>query len=495
MTLSKEYKVRPSYKDGQETLRIFLSSAFFDLHKVKSGDICNILTSEGLVGPVIAWISKEKIAADVVQTSKSLQKAYGLGLGSRVFITPSQESPVTPAGNVTLRAVASDGVDVSLAVEDECEHAYWTYLLKYKLALMGILTPGLVIEDNGQEIGQKRSFQIHCIDSSDTRGLFRFQSDTRVLIGDPTQENHETQPLCVSDDGLGGLREQIDQINDRLASCDRLTQFSILRPGLTRGNGILLHGAQGTGKTLLLSKISDAAWRGVFHVQKKDLSNGIKVSKATLEQIFTDALKCQPSAIVIDNLDAVATKTDDEHSDMSEFLAEQIDRLRESRTFAIAATRYLADMHQSLRTPKRFLTKIELPVPDSQARIEILKTLTGTARDLDDQSLKEIAACTHGYTGADLEEVLIETQEALNIKYRSQPNIGKDRETAFTTEMMDVLKQTLLHVRPSAMREIFVETPDVRWEDIGGSHEAKKVLQRAIDWPSKVCQSVFVDFE
>ena len=488
MTVAKEYKVRPSpHNHLQETVRVFLARAFFELHGIKTGEICNLRTSEGFVGEVVAWASTEKITTDVVQMSTSLQKAYSLSLETRVYISPSNNT-IAPANDVTLREITSNGSDISLDIEDKVERARWTGQLESILRSTHLLTTGLTIE-NVLSKGRKKSFQIESINFSNTARLFRFQADTEVLIANSTYENQYIQPPCISGDGLGGLSKQIERINNAICTRNLLTQSLESYPGPSCGSHVLIHGLHGTGKTLVLSKVSEASWREVFRIDNKS-------TEADIVRIFTNALKCQPSVVIIDDLDKIAPQANDAHSKTGETLRQQLGRLYNSPTFVIAATHRLSDIDRRLRRGLLFCIEIELPVPDSQARAEILKVLTGIPRDVDDQTIKDVAARTHGFVGGDLQILLELTREAMyaqgGFRYESilfeRPAMTAHIKDIFANNG-DFLKQSLLSVRPTAMREIFVETPNVLWEDIGGLEDVKAKLRKSIVLPMKVSRA------
>lgn len=495
MTASKIYKVRQSpHKDPKNTFQIFLSPADF-VQKFKIGGICNLETAQGVLGPAITcqWQSPADLKEDIVQVSKDLQLAYGVKLESRVNVSPSKEV-IADAEVVALCEVDPNNTGNQINTEPEADRVGWAWVAAFYLQKTEIVGPGLVLH-NVQSHGQKKSFRVQKINHSDRPALYRVQSNIRFLVTNTVHQDENHQTLSVSDEEVGGLSTQLKQINEEVD--DYNYPVKSIFPDLLRAcdGGIILHGASGTGKSLILRKISEACWRGVFRLDKEVLGNKVEENKNAIAQIFSNALRCQPSLIVLDSLETIAGKTDSVlHSSMGPFLSQQLERLSNSRTLAIAATRKLSDIDPDLRAAGHFISEIEIPIPDSKSRAEILKVLAGIRKDKTHPTLDNVAARTHGFVGADLKVLLRRTARSLLRNERRQLRCSEEYGRASESDPETLLankdqefESFRSRIRPSAMQEIFVETPDVRWADIGGQHEAKKVLEKALIWPIKVC--------
>ena len=502
-----KYKVRPSsHADMKDIFRIFLSPAQLLLHKFHAGDTCHIEILEGSTRPALVWPATEKIRDDVVQVSKALQVLYGLKLESRVSIR-RDDIAITSADDVTLREVGQNESSSAPPSLDDDERSYWVWLIKkHYLCKAEIVAPGMIF-DRLKAGDEKRSFYIQRINSSTEPKLYHAGPTCTVYmdVGESQGEFPRVHGfeggksfLTVSSEGIGGLDRQIGRLNDEILAYSASYESNTKIPfsyQLRRGS-ILLYGAQGTGKSMLLRKICEAGWRRVFHIEDTVGSQRLRGNEAAIHQLFSDALSCQPSVIIIDNLESIAGRqgpTDLARSvNVAKILSRELDRLDRTQTLAIGATRNLADIDQDLRNAGRLELEIEVPIPDSKSRAEILKVLCHLLKDEAHSTLESVAARTHGFVGADLDKLLcraVKTVHAQNRAFGSEIG-GFDchptEPKAFLESMQDAFSSALQEIRPTAIQEIFVETPIIRWSDIGGQYEVKKRLEQAVVWPFKV---------
>ncbi|MCJ1254566.1 AAA+-type ATPase [Lignoscripta atroalba] len=516
MAEARTYTVRPFSKpartDLKDVFRIYVSPATLVLHKFHSGDACVLQNSEGRIGPAIAWAAQEKIQDSIVQTSKTLQGLCGLKLGDKVTI---QRSPVSIADvqSVILSEKSQDGLEMSLAGLDNAQDAHWEWFLEYPLGKAETLCVGMDFEAIEVK-GQKRSFKVQQINSSrNSDVLYRFVSSSKVQIqADPLSDEVEStnayQSLMVTRDGVGGLTRQLDQLNQRLAAyangIQQLKLPSYYRP---RRGGVLLYGPSGTGKSLILRQLAEAGWHKVYHIDARMAINHGSSGDMAISSIFADARRHQPSVIIIDRLDLLAGKIDTHETtrsvNITSSLCTAFDALEGARTLIIAATTSLGNIDESLRRPGYFDFQIEIPIPDSRTRAEILKILSALPKYADARELDNLGDRTHGFVGADLDKLVqlavdkakarvlaltsskAEGPAETNGITKSSESFRGDTETLVEVTETD-LNNALLEVRPTAMQEVFLETPKVQWSDIGGQHEIKKSLKQAVEWPLKV---------
>ena len=524
MLESVRYTIRPFSKparsDLRDAFRVYLSPATLLLHKLRSGDTCRLTYLDGQPMPATAWVAPEKIQDSVVQTSKAFQTLHGLKLGDKVSIQ-REDTSVEDAQTVLLSEIPQaqqDGAHDALVSVDEVEQGHWKWLCKFALGKAEMLCPGMLFDvDLKEATGQKRSFrieQINSLSTSDT--LYRFVSSCAVQLqimqapnGVPSDEPGHS--LLVTKDGIGGLTQQLAQLNKLLAEYSEGLRRCIL-PSFCRSRrgGILLHGPSGTGKTLLLQKVVEAKWRKVLHLNVGTIRRHSSNADSAVRTIFQDALWHQPSVIIVDPLDSVAGKpTQDRDTstiDLTSSIREGFETLADAQVLVIAATRKLSDVDEGLRRPSFFRYPIEIPVPDLKTRVEILKVLTHLPRDADAKNLEALGDRTHGFVGADLDEVVqfacfeaedrvlasLSTNEdahqGLNGTDTShESNSQEHKPKGIKVEITEVdINKALLEVRPTAMQEVFLETPKVHWSDIGGQHEIKESLKQAVEWPFKV---------
>lgn len=515
----RSFTVRPFSKsarsDLKDVFRIYLSPSSLLLHKLRAGDVCQILTPGGMSKPAIAWTAPEKIQDTVVQTSKTLQCLYGLKLGDKVFVSGG-DGTITDVQSVQLTEVPREGSAPPHASLADDERAYWGWFLEDPLSRAEVIYPGMVFEDIELK-GQRRSFKVEAINAAqDGRFLYRMRPSSEVhLVSVPPLGSavadlpHER--LFVSSDGIGGLERQLAQLNERLSEYSgeptKLKFPAYYRP---RRGGLLLHGPPGTGKTLLLDKVAAAPWRKVLRIDTNIGGRHVGDSEAAVHRVFADAGRHQPSVVIIDRLESVAGKPSPQDVqsfiNITPILVQEFSRLKGSRVFVIAATNRLKDVDETLRGPGYFELDIEIPIPDSKTRTEILKVLSGLPLNAASRELENLGDRTHGFVGADLDilvQLSVVKARARMIGYINQEHSGANdfthsndiggigegkMEAEAIIEVTETdLNDAFINIQPTAMRGVFLETPTVKWSDIGGQPELKKSLKQAVEWPFKVC--------
>ncbi|KAI2995130.1 hypothetical protein CBS147346_10120 [Aspergillus niger] len=312
-----------------------------------------------------------------------------------------------------------------------------------------------------------------------------------------------TSNIQVRPTGLGGVDRQIESINESLADFNPCLVNLVMPSFYEHSRGILLYGPKGTGKTALLEQIKAAGWRQTFHIGSSAFGRNIGDAESKLRNVFQEAMRCQPSAILIDQVEFIAPRrTSLDSQSLASVLCECIDATKNAFILIVAATRHPNDVDDALRTPHRLATEIELHIPTAHDRAQILRAICGgPSPALSDTLIDMIAEKTHGYVGADLFALLqLISRKArqrqmsefeLRVSDERTPSdnavegpITQEPGTAIHIKDVDVLS-ALQETRPTAMREVFLETPKVRWSDIGGQHEIKRRLQKAVERPLK----------
>ena len=495
------YRVRPSSRaDLKDVFRIFLSPTQLLLRKLQAGDACCIETHQGLIRPAVVWPATEKLKDDVVQTSKALQVLYGLKLDSRVSIRRSNVA-IVDASEVTLCEISRTESGAALPKLDEDDRSHWAWRLKHYLCKADLLVPGMTF-DSVEANDEKRSFQTQKINSSADPALYRARRSCTVYLNHGDSEKvysfeDNKSLLIVPREGIGGLDKQIEHLNDEIFAYSGSHESNTNMPLFYQScqGGILLHGTSGTGKTMILRNICKAGWRRVFQIENTVGSHRLGEIEIAVRQIFSDALSCQPSVIVIDNLESVAGKNPTELTrsvNLGHVLSQQLDRLDRTRTLAVGATRSLTDIDQDLRRAGRLELEIDIPIPDSKSRAEILRVLCNLPKGKTHSTLERVAALTHGFVGADLDKLIRQAVRITKAQDKASKSKNVDFECrpteplALLETMDDAFNSALRKVRPTAMQEIFLETPETRWSDIGGQYEVKKRLEHAVVWPTRV---------
>ena len=511
MTSSRTYTVRPFSKpqrsDLKDAFRAFLSPGTLLLNKLHSGDLCQLETETASI-PAQAWSAHEKIQDNIVQTSKSLQDLHGLRLGDKVSIR-RDEAPLGEVQVVLVSEILHENEKKTISIDD---HKGSEWSLKFPLRRAELICPGMVL--NNIEIGdQKRSFKVEQVNSSGSPDrLFRFVSHSQIRL----QEAQEDIEFSLSSDasnlsveitreGIGGLAPQIEKLNKCLShygSVDKGLE-PVSYKNFCRG-GVLLYGPSGTGKTLILRKVARARWRKVFYMSTKTLAQYGGKTVTAMGKIFEEALQHQPSVVILDNFESLTGDHDFSDAAKASSLCQEFDQIDGTRVFFIAATTNLNVINERLRRVGYFSFEIEIPLPDSMARAEILKIESHLPQDAVEKLLDSVASRTPSYSGADLNKLVqCAIDKAEDRALASQPSSKADPESLILSncKQIDLHRRTpnivykveevdyynaQAEVRPTTMQAITLEMPKVYWSDIGGQDETKEILIQALELPFTV---------
>ncbi|XP_012283785.1 spermatogenesis-associated protein 5 [Orussus abietinus] len=288
---------------------------------------------------------------------------------------------------------------------------------------------------------------------------------------------------------IGGYSELIEDIKDVinvvLGKCKTIKGFNISK-------GILLYGSVGVGKSMLAEGLISEYNINTFPMRGSEIySKYVGESENNLRDLFNKAKLNTPSLILIEDIDIFCPRksnssTDQERKILST-LTELLDDLQSSneRVLILATTSKIDSVDTSLRRPGRIDMEFEMSVPNPMMRRDILtKFLVKVSHNLTEEEIKEIAFITHGFVGADLYG-LCSWATIHASKRQHKTTCGLIREESEMTLSMEDFKYALTVVKPSAMKEVLVEVPNVRWSDIGGQNDLKLKLKQAVEWPLK----------
>ena len=316
-------------------------------------------------------------------------------------------------------------------------------------------------------------------------------SDEIAVEGGPTDDESAAAPAVAYED-IGGLDDELDMVREMIELPMRHPElFGTL--GIEPPKGVLLHGPPGTGKTLIAKAVAneiDAHFQTISGPEI--MSKYYGESEEQLREVFEDAEEHSPAIVFIDELDAIAPKREEAGGDVERRVVAQLLSLMDGledrgRITVIGATNRVDAVDPALRRPGRFDREIEIGVPDTAGREEILQIHTRGMPLDEDVDLDRYADHTHGFVGADLESLAKEA--AMGALRRVRPELDLD-EDEIAADVLDAIavtdddfREALRGIEPSAMREVFVDTPDVSWDDVGGLDDAKARLQETIQWP------------
>ena len=309
-----------------------------------------------------------------------------------------------------------------------------------------------------------------------------------------TEQSGEAKPARVSYEDIGGLGTQIQRIREMIELPLRYPEI-FERLGIDPPKGVFLYGPPGTGKTLIARAVAHETEAYFTHISGPEVMGKFYgESEGRLRKVFEDAQKHAPAIIFIDEIDAIAPKREDmggekqvERRVVAQLLS-LLDGLESrGKVIVIGATNIPNTIDPALRRPGRFDREISIPIPDKHGRLQILQIHTRGMPLAEDVSVEKLADITHGFVGADLEALAREA--AMSALRKILPAIDFAMadipyETLMTLRIsMDNFFEALKEVEPSAIREVFVEVPDVRWEDVGGLGNIKEELKEAVEWP------------
>jgi transitional endoplasmic reticulum ATPase len=318
--------------------------------------------------------------------------------------------------------------------------------------------------------------------------IVRIEQDTNLIIlQEPMME--KTIPLRVTYEEIGGLKEEITRLREIVELPLRHPEV-FQRLGIDPPNGILLYGPPGCGKTLLAKALANESEANFFSISGPEIMNKYYgETEARLREIFKDAKENAPSIIFIDELDAIAPKREETFGDVEKRVVAQLlslmDGLSErGRVVVIGATNRPESIDPALRRPGRFDREVEIGVPNADARLEILQIHTRGMPLASDVNLKKIAYEAYGYSGADLRALCREAALKALRRYLPEINLEGERIPPEVLEKMVVTAQDFQmasrEIVPTALREFYIEKPLVKWEDIGGLEEVKRIISQNI---------------
>ena len=317
--------------------------------------------------------------------------------------------------------------------------------------------------------------------------------NTLFKLGNITKPKDLSIPRITYDE-LGGLKNEVKIIREMVELPMRHPEL-FEKIGIESPKGVLLYGPPGTGKTLLAKAVAGETNSHFTSLSGPEImAKHYGESEERLREIFKQAEENAPSIIFIDEIDSIAPKREEVSGELERRIVSQLLTLMDGmksrgKIIVIAATNRPDSIDPALRRPGRFDREIEIGIPDDEGRLQILNIHTRGMPLDKNVNIKQISKTTHGFVGADLEVLCKEA--AMRSLRRILPEINLEEEKV-SKEVLQKIKITkndftdaLKEVRPSALREVLVQIPDVSWDDVGGLDELKEELQESIEWPLK----------
>ncbi len=479
---------------GRGIIRI--DSKIMEKLEVREGDAVTVNGNRETVGLAARSYPADK-GLGIARMDGYTRKNAGTSLGEHVEI---KEADIKEAEKIVL-APAEEGV--MMQVSDP--NIFKRGILGRPVMQGDIIVPGnqdrprSFFEDMFETAADNFSFSFGntklSVVKTKPKGPVKITESTEIEMKERAVSEPQRQVKVpeVTYEDIGGLDEEVQKVREMI-------ELPLKHPevfqqlGIDAPSGVLLQGPPGTGKTLLAKAVANEADANFLSIDGPEImSKYYGESEKQLREKFEEAREGEPSIIFIDEIDAIAPKRGDAGGEVERrvvaTLLSEMDGL-ESRenVIVIAATNRPEAIDPALRRGGRFDREIEIGVPNSKGRKEILQIHTRNMPLEEDIDLEELADLTHGYVGADLEALCKEA--AMSVLRNVLPEIDMDEEIpSEVLEKLVVNREDMLeglrNVEPSQMREVMVEVPKVSWDDVGGLNETKERLREMVEWPQK----------
>jgi len=450
---------------------------------LEGGDFIRI---EGSGGTTIARVwpgYPEDRGSGVIRIDGRLRQQAGVGIDDRVEV---EKAEVKPASSVTIALPQRLGIrgNIDSLIRRELSGQPVTKGQTVQLPLgFGFMS------SQGQAIPLK-------IAATQPAGTVVINDSTDVKISQkPAEQIRETTAEGSPDvayEDIGGLEDELEQVREMIELPMRHPEL-FKRLGIEPPKGVLLHGPPGTGKTLIAKAVANEIDAHFTTISGPEImSKYYGESEEQLREVFEEAEENAPAIVFVDELDSIAPKRGEAGGDVERRVVAQLLSLMdglESRgdVVVIGATNRVDAIDPALRRGGRFDREIEIGVPDRDGRKEILQVHTRGMPLADGVDLDAYADSTHGFVGADLESLAKEAAMTALRRIRPQLDLEAEEIDADLLESLQVtpddFKEAMKGIEPSALREVFVEVPDVTWEDVGGLEDTKERLRETIQWP------------
>ncbi len=440
---------------------------------ISAGDVIEIAGKRNTAA--IAWPAySEDQDREIIRIDGFTRKNAGVSINEYVIVRPGDVKNAT--------SVVLAPIDMRLNVDED-----FTNFVKNRLMERTFVEGDTTLV---MMLGHPIPFTVT---KARPHGIVRIAQGTNLqILTEPVPEAKGVPRTTYED--IGGLHEEIQRIREMVELPLRHPEL-FQRLGIEPPKGVLLHGPPGCGKTLLARAVANESDANFFSINGPEImSKFYGESEARLREMFQQAQKNSPSIIFIDELDAIAPKREEVTGEVERRVVAQLLALMDGlegrgNVIVVGATNRPGALDPALRRPGRFDREIEIGVPDKEARHEILQIHTRGMPLAEDVDLTRLTEITHGYTGADLAALGRETAMKALRRYLPEINLEEQRVPPSVLEKMEVrmedFSEAYKEITPTAMREVYIEIPAVRWTDIGGLEDVKQELMEAVEWPLK----------
>tara|TARA_B100001996_G_scaffold382845_1_gene375949 strand:+ start:538 stop:2769 length:2232 start_codon:yes stop_codon:yes gene_type:complete len=448
---------------------------------LKPGDIVEI-SGEQKTAAIVWRCRPEDANLGIIRVDGIIRKNAGVSLGDKVTI---RKVETEPCQKLILSPVMAKQQKVRFGPGIE---GFARRGLNKRPVVSGdrIFIPGMTL------FAEALPFQIV---QTTPKGIVQVLPDTEIIIKEePVDEEEEGgQPIStISYEDIGGIGEQLQKVREMI---ELPLKHPILfrRLGIDPPRGVLLHGPPGTGKTLIAKAVASETKANFTSINGPEIiSKYYGESEKQLREIFDEAAANSPAIIFIDELDSIAPKREDVSGEVERRVVAQLLTLLDGmqgrdNVIVIGATNRPDAIDPALRRGGRFDRELEIGVPDKNGRAEIIGIHTRGMPISDDFDVDWLLDNTHGFVGADISALVREAAMKALRRYLPEIDLDEEQIPAEVLEKMEVrmadFRLAIKEIEPSALREIYLEVPEVSWEQVGGLTEVKERLKESIEWP------------
>ena len=447
---------------------------------LKPGDIIEI-KGENRSTAAIYWRSRpEDAKMDIIRVDGIIRKNDGVSLGDRVTVSKVEAKICT---KLVLSPVMANKQKVKFGPGIE---GFARRGLNKRPVVAGdrIFIPGMTL------FAEALPFAVL---QTTPKGIVQVNSDTDIVIKDEAIDDDDVgQSQGITYEDIGGIGSQLQKVREMIELPLKHPEL-FRRLGIDPPKGVLLHGPPGTGKTMIAKAVATETNAHFTSINGPEIiSKYYGESEKQLREIFDEAANNAPAIVFLDEIDSICPKREDVSGEVERRVVAQMLTLMDGmqgrdNVIVIGATNRRDAMDPALRRPGRFDREIEIGVPDREGRKEILDVHTRQMPIADDFDVDWVLENSYGFVGADLAALVRES--AMKALRRYLPEIDLDEETIPPEVLekmevrMDDFRLAIREIEPSALREIYVEIPDVSWESVGGLTEIKDRLKESVEWP------------
>ena len=447
---------------------------------LKPGDIVEI-SGDNRSTAAIYWRSRpEDAKMDIIRVDGIIRKNAGVSLGDRVTVTKVEAKDCT---KLTISPVMANKQKVKFGPGIE---GFARRGLAKRPVVAGdrIFIPGMTL------FAEALPFAVV---QTTPKGIVKVTTDTEIVIKDEAVAEEDVgQSEGITYEDVGGIGQQLLKVREMIELPLKHPEL-FRRLGIDPPKGVLLHGPPGTGKTMIAKAVATEVNAHFKSINGPEIiSKYYGESEKQLREIFDEAADNAPAIIFIDEIDSICPKREDVSGEVERRVVAQMLTLMDGmqgrdNVVVIGATNRRDALDPALRRPGRFDREIEIGVPDRDGRSEIMDVHTRQMPIAEDFDISWVLDNTYGFVGADLAALVREA--AMRALRRYLPEIDLEEETIPPEVLekmevcMDDFKEAIRDIEPSALREIYVEVPEVSWDEVGGLNEVKDRLKESVEWP------------